>query len=623
MSTTRYPHLLKPLDLGWTTLKNRVLMGSMHSGLEDGAYTLGGLKEMGAFFAERSSVGLIVTGGIAPSREGRVSPFAAKMTNKFESYRHRDVTGPVHDAGGKIAMQILHSGRYGYHPFAVSSSKIKSPIGWFSPTELTSDRVQKTIDDYARTASLAKSAGYDGVEIMGSEGYLINQFIAERTNLRADEWGGSYENRIKFPERVVRAVREATGDDFIVIYRLSMLDLVEKGSSWEEIVELAKVIEGAGASIINTGIGWHEARIPTIATQVPRGAFSFVTAKLRLGRSLNDAEHVTTTGRDNVQTDGSPDDAVRGAVSIPLVTTNRINDPETAERILSAGHADMVSMARPLLADPEFVPKAERGESHRINTCIGCNQACLDHTFVAKRASCLVNPRAGYETDPDLDPERPISSPLRVAVVGSGPAGLACATTAAGRGHRVTLFDAADEIGGQFNMAKRIPGKEEFYETLRYFQHQLEATGVDLVMGKRVGSDELADGSYDVVVLATGVVPRRLKSVENDVQNGKVDVLYYDDVLARDAPVGKRVAIIGAGGIGFDMSEYISHRSDDHASVDTPTFLSRWGIDPALEKRSGFDSEGWSGPKIQNARDAVYMLQRKRTKFGAGLGRTT
>ena len=596
-------------------------MGSMHTGLEEGTYSLKGLKEMGAFFAERASVGLIVTGGIAPNTAGRVSPLAAKMTNKFESWRHRDVTRAVHEADGRIAMQILHSGRYGYHPFLVSASKIKSPIGWFRPSELDTDQVQRTIDDYARCASLAKEAGYDGVEIMGSEGYLINQFIAERTNVRTDEWGGTYANRIKFPERIVRAVREACGDDFIVIYRLSMLDLVEKGSSWDEIVELARAVENAGVSILNTGIGWHEARIPTIATQVPRGAFSFVTAKLRLGRSLEDWEHVST-----YQRDGSPpsaDDTIRGSVKVPLVTTNRINRPETAERILADGHADMVSMARPLLADPKWIPKAERDEANRINVCIGCNQACLDHTFVAKRASCLVNPRAGYELDPNLDAETPTQKKQRVAVVGAGPAGLAFATTASRRGHDVVLFDAAEEIGGQFNMAKRIPGKEEFYETLQYFGHEIESTGVDLRLNTRVQAEDLTTGEFDAVVLATGVRPRKLNIPGAHDAHEQVNVLYYDDVLARSASVGKRVAIVGAGGIGFDMCEFIAHDEDDRASIDTPSFLKRWGIDSNLNQRGGYDATNWKGPQIKNSRDAIYMLQRKRTKHGAGLGRTT
>eukprot|EP00939_MAST-03C_sp_MAST-3C-sp1_P004161 g4161.t1 len=407
-----------------------------------------------------------------------------------------------------------------------------------------------------------------------------------------------------------------------------MLDLVENGSTWDEIVELAQAVENAGVSILNTGIGWHEARVPTIATQVPRGAFSFVTAKLRLGRALNDSEHVTTTtaaaaeANEAISSSKSPTEAVRSVVGVPLVTTNRINDPETAERILAAGHADMVSMARPLLADPDWVAKAERDEANTINTCIGCNQACLDHTFVAKRASCLVNPRAGYETDADLDTKTPVddSKRQRVAVVGAGPAGLSCATTAAKRGHDVVLFDGASEIGGQFNMAKRIPGKEEFYETLRYFSHEIESSGVDLRLNTRVDVEDLSNGQFDSVVLATGVVPRKLNNI---VPSDKVSVVYYDDVLARNAPVGNKVAIVGAGGIGFDMCEFISHDSQDHASVDTPSFLARWGIDPKLEQRGGYDSEGWSGPKIKSSREKIYMLQRKRAKHGAGLGRTT
>jgi len=529
----------------------------------------------------------------------------------------------VHEKGGKIAMQILHSGRYGYHPWLVSPSAIKAPIGWFKPDPLSSSAVEKTIEDYAKSAALAKKAGYDGVEIMGSEGYLINQFIASRTNKRDDEWGGDYANRIEFPRRIVKAVREATGEDFIIIYRLSMLDLVDNGSDWSEIVDLAQAVEQSGASIINTGIGWHEARIPTIATSVPRAAFSFVTAKLRLGRSLEPHEHISRAESSSSTTTTTTEhtDAINGAVQIPLVATNRINDPLTAERVLASGHADMVSMARPLLADPQWILKAERDEAHKINTCIACNQACLDHTFLAKRASCLVNPRAGYETDPDLDPSNKTNNKQRVAVVGAGPAGLACATTAAERGHDVTLFDASDKIGGQFNMAKRIPGKEEFYETLRYFENKIQDTGVNLALNRYVSEKDLGKDSFDTVVLATGVTPRELKIPGSDHPN----VVSYLDVLSKDVPVGSRVAIVGSGGIGFDVCEYISHNASDNASTDSLDFLSKWGVDTSLESRGGLDvlEAKTVPPSEMNPREKIYMLQRKTEKHGKGLGRTT
>ncbi|CAM9206938.1 unnamed protein product, partial [Hapterophycus canaliculatus] len=479
----RYANLLKPLDLGHTQLKNRVLMGSMHTGLEEGAVLGGGLSKLAAFFAERAmgGVGLMVTGGIAPNRAGTVYPMAAKLTSSREARAHQAVTDAVHQNDSKICMQVLHAGRYAYHPWAVAPSSVQAPINQHMPKALSTADVHYTVRDFIRCAMLAREAGYDGVEVMGSEGYLINQFLVEHTNKREDEWGGSYENRMRLPVSIVKGIREACGEDFIIIYRLSMLDLIEQGSSWEEIVLLAKNIEKAGASIINTGIGWHEARIPTIATSVPRAGFSWVTKKLK------------------------------GEVSLPLITTNRINMPDTAERVLSEGHADMVSMARPFLADPFWVRKAAEGRADEINTCIGCNQACLDHTFKGKQASCLVNPRAGYETTLNLLPV-PAERVKRVAVVGSGPAGLAAATGCAERGHKVTLFEGSEELGGQFNMAKLVPGKEEFYETIRYFSRRLDLTGVDVRLGTKVDAPSLlaSDPAFDAVILATGVLPRKL-----------------------------------------------------------------------------------------------------------------
>ncbi|KAG7396195.1 hypothetical protein PHYBOEH_002636 [Phytophthora boehmeriae] len=577
---SKYPHLLEPLDLGFTQLKNRVLMGSMHTGLEEGK----SLTRLATFFAERAkgNVGLMVTGGIAPNRAGRVSPLAAKLTTPGEVNAHKEVTQAVHQYDGKIAMQILHSGRYGYHPFNVAPSAIKAPIGWFTPKELSSSAVERTIQDYADCAARAREAGYDGVEIMGSEGYLINQFIVEHTNKRKDQWGGSYENRIRFPVEIVKAVRAAVGKDFIIIFRLSMLDLVEKGSSWDEIVMLAKQIEAAGATIINTGIGWHEARIPTIATSVPRGGFSWVTQKMM------------------------------GELSIPLITTNRINMPDVAEQIIAEGRADMVSMARPFLADPDFVRKTEEGRVDEINTCIGCNQACLDHTFKAITASCLVNPRSGYETSLNYTPT---NDPQRVAVVGAGPAGLSFSTAAAIRGHDVTLFDQADAIGGQFNMAKVIPGKEEFYETLRYFEKQLKLKGVDVKLGQRVEADDLVAGGFDKVVIATGVLPRELKIPGVDHPK----VLSYVDVLRHNAPVGKKVAVIGAGGIGFDVAEFVTHVGEStSSSVDA--FAREWGIDTTNSVRGGV--AGVSPDVLPPPRE-VYLMQRKSSKHGKDLGKTT
>ncbi|MGW0121183.1 FAD-dependent oxidoreductase [Streptomyces sp. NPDC003327] len=574
---TPYPHLLSPLDLGFTTLPNRVIMGSMHVGLEEAEH---GFARMAAFYAERArgGVGLIVTGGIAPNEAGRPWDGGAKLTTAEEVAEHRVITDAVHAEGGRIAMQILHFGRYAYHPGLVAPSPVQAPISPFPPNELTDAEVEQTVEDYARCAELAKEAGYDGVEVMGSEGYLINEFIAAATNHRTDRWGGSYENRVRFPLEIVRRIRERVGEDFILVYRLSMLDLVPGGSTLEEVVQLAKEIEAAGATIINTGIGWHEARIPTIATSVPRGAYTWVTQKLM------------------------------GAVSVPLVTSNRINTPEVAERILAEGRADLVSLARPFLADPDFVAKASADRAETINTCIGCNQACLDHTFSLKITSCLVNPRACHETELVLSPTRLAK---RIAVVGAGPAGLACAVSAAERGHSVTLFDGADEIGGQLNVAKRVPGKEEFDETLRYFRVQLAERGVDVRLGTFVTADDL-DG-YDEVVVATGVTPRAPGITGEDHPS----VLSYLDVLRDGAPVGERVAIVGAGGIGFDVAEFLTDGGEG-ASQDPETYFRQWGVDTSYANRGGLRTPERNAPPRQ-----VHLLQRKTTKVGAGLGKTT
>lgn len=581
MTVAYFPNLLAPLDLGFTTLKNRTLMGSMHTGLEEKP---GGFERMAAYFAERArgGVGLMVTGGIGPNEEGGVYSGAAKLTTLEEAEKHKIVTRAVHEADGKICMQILHAGRYAYSPKSVAPSAIQAPINPFKPRELDEEGIEKQIADFVNCAKLAQVAEYDGVEIMGSEGYFINQFLAAHTNQRTDRWGGSYENRMRLPVEIVRRVREAVGPNFIIIYRLSMLDLVEGGSNWDEIVTLAKAIEKAGATIINTGIGWHEARIPTIATKVPRAAFTKVTAKLK------------------------------GQVNIPLCTTNRINTPEVAEQVLAEGDADMVSMARPFLADPEFVNKAAAGRSQDINTCIGCNQACLDHTFGGKLTSCLVNPRACHETELNYIPTTQVK---KIAVVGAGPAGLSAATVAAERGHNVTLFDAASEVGGQFNVAKRIPGKEEFYETLRYFANKLQQTGVDVRLNTRVTAEQLIAGGYDEVILATGIVPRT--PAIPGIEHAKV-ISYLDAILERK-PVGQKVAVIGAGGIGFDVSELITHQGES-SSLDREAFWKEWGIDLGLNARGGIAGVK---PQPHAAAREVYLLQRKKTKVGDGLGKTT
>lgn len=577
---SKYPNLLAPLNLGFTTLKNRVLMGSMHVGLEEAP---GGYDRMAAFYAERAKggVALIVTGGISPNDHGVTFHGGSKLDTLEEAEKHKVITQAVHEAGGKIAMQILHTGRYSYQAENVAPSPIQAPINPVKPHALTSAEVQQTIDDFANCAKLAQYADYDGVEIMGSEGYLINEFIAARTNHRDDEWGGSYANRIRFPIEIVRRTREMVGENFIIIYRLSMLDLVEGGSTLEEVIQLAKEIEKAGATIINTGIGWHEARIPTIATKVPRAAFTWVTRKLK------------------------------GQVKIPLITSNRINTPEMAEYVLASGDADMISMARPMLADSEFVLKAEQGRSDEINTCIGCNQACLDHIFSMKIATCLVNPRACYETELIF---KETNVAKNIAVIGAGPAGLSFAVYAANRGHQVTVFEAAAQIGGQFNIAKTIPGKEEFYETLRYFKRQIELQPrIKLQLNHKASLEELAQSNFDDIVVATGVTPRQLEIP--GIAHAKV--LSYLDVLKERKPVGQRVAIIGAGGIGFDTAEFLSHEGES-GSINPEKFYDEWGIDTDYENVGGLKAANVEKPQRE-----IYLLQRKAASVGASLGKTT
>ena len=580
MIDINYPHLFAPLDLGFTTLKNRVLMGSMHTGLEDGNKH----ERLAVYFAERArgGVGLIITGGYAPNRAGWVKPFAGKLTTRSEAVRHRRISDAVHAEGGKIAMQILHAGRYAYHPFSVAPSRIRSPITPFTPRELSSSGVEKQIKAFVRCAQLARDAGYDGVEIMGSEGYFINEFLVTLTNQRTDKWGGDYSQRMRLPIEIVTRTREAVGKDFIIIYRLSMIDLIPEGNSWNETVALAKAIEGAGATIINTGIGWHEARVPTIATSVPRGAFTWVTKKMKK------------------------------EVTIPLVTSNRINLPATAEQILSEGCADMVSLARPMLADPEFVKKARDGRADEINVCIACNQACLDHTFANKMSSCLVNPRACHEVELNY-----VATEIRrrFAVVGSGPAGISAALVLAERGHEVDLYEAAPEIGGQLNMAKVIPGKEEFHEMLRYFKRQLELKSVRVHLNTRVGADDLQGQAYDGVIIATGVVPRDPRIEGQDHPK----VLSYIDVLRARAPVGKRVAVVGAGGIGFDVAEFLV-QDGESPTMHLDEWLSEWGVVDPAEARGGIAPER---PRPKPSVREVTLLQRKAGKHGAKLGKTT
>lgn len=581
MTEAAYPNLLAPLDLGFTTLKNRVLMGSMHTGLEEAE---NGHERMAAYFGERAKggVGLIVTGGIGPNSEGSTHPVTKLLVSDQDVEKHKKITDAVHAHDGKICMQILHTGRYAYSPNLVAPSAIKAPINPFVPKALTEEEILKQIDDFVFTSVQAQKAGYDGVEIMGSEGYFLNQFIASRTNQRDDQWGGSYENRIRLPIEVVRRVREAVGEHFIIIFRLSMLDLVEGGSTAEEVIQLGKAIEKAGATIINTGIGWHEAQIPTIATKVPRAAFTWVTARFKK------------------------------ELSVPVITSNRINTPEVAEQVLARDDADMVSMARPFLADAEFVNKAKQGRADEINTCIGCNQACLDHVFQGQMTSCLVNPRACHETELIIEPTK---SPKNIAVIGAGPAGLAAATTAASRGHKVTLFDGANEIGGQFNIAKQIPGKEEFHETLRYFNRQLELNNVTVKLNSHMSAQQLNEADFDEVIIATGISPRQpeIEGIDHP------SVLNYIDVIADKKPVGKKVAIIGAGGIGFDTAEYITH-SGESTSQNIPAFMREWGIDMTFNSRSGI--EGVT-PKPEPSPREVYLLQRKVSKVGSGLGKTT
>nr|WP_239031371.1 MULTISPECIES: FAD-dependent oxidoreductase [unclassified Modicisalibacter] len=574
--TAAYPHLFQPLDVGPLTLRNRVLMGSMHTNLEEAPE---GFARLAAFYAERARAGvsLIVTGGIAPNAEGAVFQGAAKLTDATEAERHRAVTRAVHAEGGHICLQILHAGRYAYSPALVAPSAIQAPINPYPPRALGADEVERTIDDYVNCARLAREAGYDGVEVMGSEGYLINQFVCRRTNRRDDEWGGDFANRIRFPVAIVERIRETLGADFLIIFRLSMIDLVEEGSTWQEVVALGRAIEAAGANLINTGIGWHEARVPTIVTSVPRAVFSEVTRRMK------------------------------AEVTIPLITTNRINMPDVAERLLAEGVADMVSMARPFLADPEWLAKAERDDAAAINTCIACNQACLDHTFQGKLTSCLVNPSACHETELAL---APVATPRAVAVVGAGPAGLACAVSAAQRGHRVTLFEREAEIGGQFNFARRIPGKEEFAETLRYYRVMLERLGVALRLNTAAQAEQLV--GFDAVVLASGVRPRALDLPGID----HASVLDYPTAIRHPDRVGRRVAIVGAGGIGFDVAELLTHAG--HPALDGEAWCAEWGVDLAVAEPGGLAP--MAAPAVPRQ---VYLLQRKTSKPGKGLGTTT
>ena len=574
-----FPHLLAPLDLGFTTLANRTLMGSMHTGLEE---EKGGFDKLAAFYEARAKggVGLIVTGGISPNTRGRLAPFGCELSKFWQVSKHQKVTDAVHKYPTKICLQLLHAGRYSYHPFSVSASKVKSPINPFTPKAMSVRQIKGTIKDFAHSAKLAKRAGYDGVEIMGSEGYLINQFSCVKVNKRTDEWGGCIENRMRLAIETIRAVRASAGDDFIIIFRLSMLDLVEGGNSWQDVVTMAKGVEAAGATLINTGIGWHEARVPTISTSVPRAAFTWITERMKK------------------------------EVSVPLVTTNRINTPEVAEDILSTGQADMVSMARPFLADENFVAKAAANKSDEINTCIGCNQACLDHVFKQQRASCLVNPTACYETELTFEKAK---SNKKIAVVGAGPAGLAFSVYAAQRGHQVEIFDRGTEIGGQFNYAKQIPGKEEFFETLRYFNKQISLLNIGLNLNQEKSADELIAAGFDEIVLATGIVPRKLdiKGIEHE------KVMSYLQVLRDKEPVGKRVAIIGAGGIGFDVAEFLVE--DESLTTNPEKWLQNWGVDKDYQKNGGLIQ-----PKIQEEPiREIFLLQRKNTKVGAGLGKTT
>ncbi len=574
-----YPHLLAPLDLGFTTLANRTLMGSMHTGLEE---EKNGFDKLAAFYEARAKggVGMIVTGGISPNMRGRLTPFGCELSKSWHVKKHKKITTAVHKYQSKICIQLLHAGRYAYHPFSVSASKVKSAINPFTPAAMSVRQIKNTIKDFASSTRLAQKSGYDGVEIMGSEGYLINQFSCTRVNKRTDEWGGSIENRMRFSIETIKAVRERVGEKFIIIFRLSMLDLVEGGNTWEEVVTMAKAVEAAGATIINTGIGWHEARVPTISTSVPRAAFTWVTERMKK------------------------------EVSIPLITTNRINTPEVAESVLEKGHADMVSMARPFLADAEFVNKSAANKSNEINTCIGCNQACLDHVFKQKRASCLVNPVACYETELTFEK---VFFRKNIAVVGAGPAGLAFSVYASQRGHTVTLFDKADEIGGQFNFAKQVPGKEEFFETLRYFNEQIKIHNITVKLSKEISSEELINIGFDEVVLATGIIPRKLdiKGIDHP------KVKSYLNVLRDKEPIGQKVAIIGAGGIGFDVACFLAEEKS--LSTDLDAWMKNWGVDKAYKEAGGL---------IQNLEShkterEIYLLQRKETKVGAGLGKTT